>query len=120
MKKFTKILALACAGLMLVGCGVSQGTADKINAAYATESTKDDWTWEKCLKTLGEPTVNLTVDAPVVGRAGIAQWVVGCKDAEQLSAKVEAGKEMNALSVTFAKGIAVSASFGQYNAKDSK
>lgn len=116
MKKGMKFLALACAGLMLVGCGVSQKTADKINAAAATESKKDDWTYAKCVKTLGEPTINGYVSSALVS-GGICQWVVGCKNAEELSTKVEAGKELNALTVTFVGEYAASASFGKYNEK---
>lgn len=114
MKKFTKVLALACAGLMLVGCGISQSTADKITAAAKTEDKKDDWTYDKCVKQLGKPTID---GYSATLKSGICQWVVGCKDQEALSKKLEANKELNALTVEFLFGTAVSAQFGTYNAK---
>ncbi|GEM_PF-4150613 len=116
MKKGFKFLALACAGLMLVGCGVSQKTADSINAAAATQDTKDDWTVEKCKKQLGEPTYDLTVT--VMGSTnGSMIWVVGCKNAEDVSKKQEAGKELKALTVVILNGVAKSASYDTYKAE---
>lgn len=117
MKKGFKFLALACAGLMLVGCGVSQKTADQINAAAATEKTSDDWTVEKCKKQLGEPTYDLTVT--VLGSTnGSMIWVVGCKNGEEVSKKQEAGKELKALTVAIINGVAAKASYGTYSSSE--
>lgn len=116
MKKGFKFLALACAGLMLVGCGVSQKTADQINAAAATKDTKDDWSYAKCEKQFGKPTYDLRVSVLGVS-GGACIWVVGCKNAEEVSKKQEAGKELKALTVTFANDVATGASYDTYKAE---
>ncbi len=109
MKKGFKFAVLACAGLMLAACAPSQSTADKINSAAATSSTSDDWTYDKCVKQLGTPTVDATASIGNLGRTGLATWYVGCKDLEEVSTKYNAGKTIKSLAVTFANGVATHA-----------
>ncbi len=109
MKKGLKFAVLACAGLMLAACAPSQGIADKINSAATTSSTSDDWTYDKCVKQLGTPTVDATASVGNIGRTGVATWYVGCKTADEATEKYNAGKTVKSLAVTFANGVAKSA-----------
>lgn len=113
MKKGFKFAVLACAGLMLAACAPSQSTADKINAAAATSSESDDWTYDKCVKQLGTPTVDATVSVGSSGKSGVATWYVGCKNLDEVSTKYNAGKTIKSLAVTFVGGIAKSATWSE-------
>ena len=116
MKKSLKTI-VACLGLALTfgltACGsVSQGYADKINKAYATETKDDDLTYEQVLKDLGDPAINITGSFSVIKATGACTWYKGCKTVEDKNKKLEEGKNVDYIIVTFLNGTATGAEFG--------
>lgn len=113
MKKFAKVVSIALVAVLALGllcaCGVSQNAADKINEKA---EKKEYYTKEELVKKYGEPTI----DATVAG-IGACTWVNGCKTLEEVEEKLDAGKKLEALVVTFAGGKAMSATYGEYNGK---
>lgn len=112
MKKITKfcLLFVVLFGMFLcVGCSkVSQKTVDEINEAA---KAKDPMTWTEVYEKLGPDYLGLSVgDSSKV--TGVVWWYAGCKTQEEVDAKLEAGKSVNYVEVTFLAGKAQSAKFG--------
>ena len=119
MKKFTKIIALVMVCMLavavLVACAPTQKDADAINQAA---KDKDPWTYEKCVKKFGDPTINVAGSVGSLGVSGIVTWVSGCKTAEDIQKKLDNGEKLSALVVTFLNGKATAAEFvPEYNGK---
>lgn len=112
MKKTMKIVSLMLVVVMslalLTSCGISQKTADDINAAVKTGELK---TLDELKKQLGDPT---TGGVDPITKSGVLVWVNGCKNLEDVYAKVDAGKTLKALTVTFVAGKATLAAYGDY------
>lgn len=120
MKKFAKVAALMLLVIMsvalLASCGVSEKSAEKVNNAA---KDKKFMSIEECKKAFGDPTLDLT--ATILGHTGGALvWINGCKNADDVKAKLDAGKELKALTVTIADGVATSATYGVYKPDESK
>ncbi len=119
MKKFTKILALTLVAILCLaffaGCGVNEITAERINKAAEEEK---HLTYEDLVKSYGAPTVDLTISFGSGSQTGVCIWVNGCKTQEDLEAKHEAGKTLEALYVTFAGGKAVGAEYKEYTGEE--
>ncbi|MCQ2771946.1 MAG: hypothetical protein MJ238_01545 [Bacilli bacterium] len=116
MKKTTKIVFAALSAFMLAGCGISEGYADKVNKAAKSESEKDDYSYDKCIKDLGDPTIDGYV---ALVKSGVCIWVSGCKNAEEVSKKQEDGKKLKSLTITFVGGKATAAVYSD-NYSDKK
>lgn len=106
MKKTTRIMFAALSAFMLAGCGISQNLADKINAAAKSDTEKDDYDYDKCVKALGTPTID---GYSATLKSGVCVWVSGCKNAEEVSKKQEDGKKLKSITVTFLLGKATGA-----------
>lgn len=113
MKKFAQVMAVVMLVVMslalLVSCGVSEKTAEKINNAAKNKDTimsVDD------VKKLcgGDPTADLSV----LG-TGFLVWVNGCKNLDEVNAKIEDGKTVKALYVSIAGGKATGAVYQDYD-----
>jgi len=117
MKKFAKITAVVMlvvlSVMMLASCGVSQSTADKINKATSDGESMSVADAKKLCG--GEPTIDLSA----LG-TGLLVYVNGCKNLEDVNAKIEAGKTPKALYVTIAAGKAIAAVFQDYDADKKK
>ena len=112
MKKlltFVATLTLICA-LFLTGC-VNQGMADKIN-----EKAKSDegYTYEQLLKDYKNPTIDFTATAFGV-TSGSLVYVKGCKDANEVKTKTEAGEQLDAVFVIIVANVVTGAEFTQYS-----
>ena len=118
-KPFKTVVASLALALSfgLTSCGfVSQSYADRINKAYASETDKDDLTYEKVIKDLGDPAINITGSFSIIKATGACTWYTGCKTVEDKNAKLEAGKNVDYLIVTFLNGIATAAEYGTLEA----
>ena len=104
-------LCLACA-LALTGCGVSQKDADKINEAV---KANEPWTIEEVHDKYGTPTIDLVILSTVV-----EVYVNGCKTFEDVEARWDAGKKVEALVVTYLAGKTVSAVYDEDYTKEDK
>jgi len=113
MKKSLKTILAAGALAFTLGlssCNISQNYADKVNAAYATQTTDDDYTYDKVLKDLGEPTVDLTVGLGGT-HSGACTWYKYCETLDDVDARREAGKKVESVIVTFLLDVAISADY---------
>lgn len=102
-------LCLAFA-LALTGCGVSAKDAEKINDAF---KANEAWTIEEVHDKFGTPTVDVTI----IG-SGFELYVNGCKTLEDVQARWDAGKKVEALVVTYLAGKAVAAAYDEDYTKD--
>lgn len=114
MKKTVKVVALMLVVVLslalLASCGVSEKTAEKINqAAKDGKAMTPDEVKKLCG---GDPTFG--VDVLV---AGEMIWVSGCKNADDVQKKLDDGKSLKALYVTFVLGKATSAVYKDYTKK---
>ena len=100
-------IALAFA-LFLSGC-VSESYVKKVEDAAAIG---EHLTYAEVYKDLGEATFEGGVEGKYA--TGIFVWVVGCEDDDDVEEKLEAGKTLKALYITFAAGKAISASWEEY------
>lgn len=113
MKKTLRIFGLAfiCSLLVLTLASCSaqkqlEKTAEKIRVAEAKE---EPLTYEKVEKMLGEPTIDATVSVGSRGKSGLVTWYAGCKTIEEADEKVNAGKDVAYIVVTFEDGKAINA-----------
>ena len=102
--------------LALASCSVSKSYADKINEAA---DKKENITYEKVVKKLGEPQIILTAEVGSSGRTGTATWYKNYKSAEEANKAYEDGKTVKSITVTFAAGRAMSAQYTEAK-KESK
>ena len=119
MKKIiSKILAFVGGLLMvfsLVGCGVSQSTADKINEAA---KAKEHMTWTEVVEILGTDYVaSFSIgDADYV--TGVVVWYQGYETYEEVKQALENGKTVKKISVDFFLGEAISAEYEEVTEKE--
>lgn len=103
-------IALAFA-LMLSGC-VSEGYVGKVEKA---SEKGERLTYSEVVKDLGEATIKGGVTGDFA--TGVFVWIKGCDSVEEANEKLEAGKKVEALYITFTAGKAVSASWEEYSEK---
>lgn len=119
MKKIiSKILTFVGGLLMvftLVGCGVSQSTANKINDAA---KAKDPMTWNEVVEILGSDFVaDFSVgDANYV--TGRVVWYQGYETYEEVKQALESGKTVKKITVDFLLGEAKSAEYEEISQQD--
>ena len=113
MKKIiSKVLAFFGGLFMvfaLVGCGVSQGTADKINDAA---KEKDYMTWTEVVDILGTDYVGLS-GGNAENVTGWVYWYKGYETMEEVNEALEAGKTVKYIRVDFFLGEAKNAEYGE-------
>ncbi len=100
-------IALAFA-LILSGC-VSEGYVAKVEKAA---ESGERLTYSEVIKDLGEATVKGGVTGDYA--TGVFVWVKGCDNLDEVEEKLDAGKKLEALYITFVAGKATSASWGEY------
>ena len=113
MKRKGLFLGLALVlGLGLASCGINAKSAEKINVAAAKE---DHMTYLELEKKYGAPAIDLNLG--MLGRT--CTWYEGCETVEEAQAKVEAGKTVDMLVVTFdGDGRALKAEYGVWEPKE--
>ena len=112
IKTICSLLVCALLVLTLASCSAQkkyEKYAEDIRVAAAKEEYK---TYEEVVKKLGTPTVNLTGSLFGSGVSGLATWYADCANADELQAKLDAGKEVPYITVNFADGKAKDASTG--------
>lgn len=112
MKIVCSLLVCALLTLTLASCSAQkkyEKMAEDIKVAHAKE---EELTYEEVEKKLGEPTINLSMSIGGSGISGWITWYDGCEDEEALEAKLEAGKEVAYITVSFSGGKAVDAEAG--------
>ena len=116
MKKTFKVIfsVLACMLLVftLASCSAEkkfEKYEEKINVAAAKE---DYISYDEVVKKLGDPTQNATVSLGNTKETGFCIWYAGCEDMDELKEKLEEGKEVPYIYVTFNDGDAIEAEFG--------
>ena len=116
MKKLGLLVVFLFTLFMLVGCGVSEKYAEKVNKA----AEKDEHlTYTEVIEDLGDPIIDLTGDASFigVGKSGACTWVKGCKTKEDYEAKIEAKEVYYELTIVFSDGKATKATWTERNAE---
>lgn len=94
----------------LVGCaGINEDFAAEIGEKAKVD---EHYTYADLVDKLGEPTVGLSTNlGGLIGVSGVVQWSKGCEDKDALNEKLEAGKTVPTLYVTFVNGKATSAEY---------
>ncbi len=96
--------------LLLTGCGVSQDMADKIN-----KKVEDgEYTYSQLLKDYKDPTIDLTATV-FDSTSGTVIYVKGCKTAEDVEAKLDEGKELDAVYVVIFNNKVTGATYEKYS-----
>lgn len=112
LKSICALLVCAVLTFTLASCSAQkkyEKMAEKIRVAEAKE---EPLTYEEVVDKLGQPTVNGTISALGSGATGICVWYAGCESTEEFNEKLDNGKEVAYISVTFAKGKATNAEAG--------
>ena len=103
-------LVIMLALTMLVSCGsVSERYAKKINKAA---EKGDKYTYEQVMKDLGDYAVDLTSEYT---HTGCIIAVKGCDSFEDIEEKIEEGKTIKGIVITFAVGKATFAEYKEIN-----
>lgn len=112
LKSICALLVCAVLTFTLASCSAQkkyEKMAEKIRVAEAKE---EPLTYEEVVDKLGQPTVNLSGSLFGSGVSGICTWYDGCESVEEFNEKLDAGKEVAYISVTFASGKATNAEAG--------
>lgn len=112
MKVICSVLVCALLTLTLASCSAQkkyEKMAEDIRVAVAKE---EPLSYEKVVEKLGQPTINLSMSIGGSGVNGWITWYDGCENQEALDAKLEEGKEVAYIRVSFASGKAVDAEAG--------
>lgn len=112
MKKYLGVALLFVLMLLtLTGCVVSESYADKVNKRAEEE---DYLTYEEVIKALKDPTVNATVTTDS-STNGYCTWVRGCDTMDEAQVKIESGKTVYSLTITFVNSNATAASWNEWS-----
>lgn len=111
-KIICSVLVCALLTLTLASCSAQkkyEKIAEDIRVAVAKE---EPLSYEKVVEKLGQPTINLSMSIGGSGVNGWITWYDGCENQDALDAKLEEGKEVAYIRVSFAGGKAVEAEAG--------
>lgn len=112
IKTICSLLVCALLVLTLASCSAEkkyEKYAEDIRVAVAKEEPKS---YADVIDKLGAPTQELTGDVFGTGKGGWATWYDGCENYEEVEAKIEAGKKVAYITVTFSEGKAIKAEAG--------
>ena len=117
LKLFSSVFAMFLALILLVGCNVSQGYADKINKAA---ENKKHIEYSQVVKDLGKDNI-IDGTIEVAGyRVGAVIGVKGLSDKEELEKRLDEGKEVDGIIVVIENGKAIKAEFRKVTKNDFK
>ena len=107
MKKLLGLLSLVCV-LVLAACSnVSQKYADKINAAA---EAGEHYTVEQIREDLGDEAVEV-----LLLNSGVIYAVKGCETKAEIQEKIDAGEEVEGITIVILGGKAQSAKYSVIN-----
>lgn len=112
IKTICSLLVCALLVLTLASCSAQkkyEKYAEDIRVAEAKGEAK---TYAEVIDKLGVPTQDLTSDLFGSGKGGWATWYADCETMKDVEAKLDAGKEVPYITVTFSGGKAVEAEAG--------
>lgn len=112
IKTICSLLACALLVFTLASCSAQkkyEKMAENIRVAQAKE---EPLTYEDVAKKLGDPTIDLSASFGSSGKTGWITWYDGCEDNDAYEAKLEEGKEVPYITVSFRDGKAVDAEAG--------
>jgi PBP1b-binding outer membrane lipoprotein LpoB len=115
-----RIISLVLTFVLLVGCvatfascgKISQGYADKINKAAAD---KEYYTYDEVMEDLGDSAIDVTAL-----KTGFVIAVKGCENWDEIEDKLDDGKTVKGLYITFVAGNATAAEYREITEKDKK
>lgn len=119
MKKVFKLSMVSLIALFamftLVGCAkVSESFAEKINEKA---EAKEYYTYEELVEKLGDPTLDVSGSISIGGLevkpTGVAVWVDGYENMDDVEEALEDGKTIKSLTVTFLDGNATKAEYDE-------
>lgn len=119
-KSICTVLVCALLTLVLVGCSAEKKYEKYAEQIRVAEAKEDPFTYAEVLEKLGTPTVNLTSSILGSGESGWATWYAGCETQKDVDAKLEEGKKVPYITVTFAGGKATNAKTGVEAPKEGK
>ena len=106
------VLLVGCA-FALASCGnISQGYADKINAAAKNGEAMD---YDEVVKALGDEAIEIAV-----AKNGLVIAVAGVTSLDELKTKIDNGETVKGLVVTMAFGKATGAAYREISLNDLK
>ncbi len=114
MKRILKLSLLSFVAIFalftLVGCaGINEDFAAEIKEKAKVD---EHYTYADLVDKLGDPTIDVSSNlGGLIGVSGVVQWSKGCADKAALDEKLEAGKTVPTLYVTFLNGKATSAEY---------
>ena len=115
-KSICAVLVCALLALTLMSCSAEKKYEKYAEQIRVAEAKEEALTYEEVIEKLGEATIDNTSAGDLFGmelkRVGVAYWYAGCESEEDLNAKLEAGKEVPWIKVTFADGVATDATTG--------
>lgn len=117
-KLLTTVLSLTLIfALLLTGCGVSQGMADKINEKA---KSADGYTYAQLLADYDKPTIDATNSLAELNlpKFGMVVYIKDCKDLNEANAQYEKGKTLNAVYVYIDNGKVTKAEFKRYKPEE--
>lgn len=122
IKKLSVFTILAVLFLAVASCGINEKYADKINKAAAD---KEYITYEEVVKKLGEDNiVDWTGSADLgfvdVKPSGVVYAIKGCDSWDDVEEKLEAGKTVKGIVITFLNGNATNAVYKEFTNADKK
>ena len=112
IKTICSLLVCALLVLTLASCSAQkkyEKYAEDIRVAQAKEEPK---TYAQVIDKLGAPTVNFTASFGGSGENGYCIWYADCASMDDVEAKLEAGKKVAYITVTFSDGKAIKAEAG--------
>lgn len=111
-KSICAVLVCALLALTLMSCSAEKKYEKYAEQIRVAEAKEEALTYAEVIEKLGAPTVNLTSSIFGSGESGWATWYDRCESQEDLDAKLEAGKSVPYISVSFSGGKAVDAKTG--------
>ena len=126
ISKLFKVLIVTIVCLALVGCNDNKEKAkwaekidDRYNR-YMEGSSKTPYSYADLLEKIngefGESNYGTVTNTDIQAATGILYWIDGTYSAEEIQNRIDNGKRLKGLAISFALGIAVDAYYG--NLKD--
>ena len=101
----------------VIGCGQFGGSVVEELARQGADVLAIDNN-EEVIKKYGTPVVNGVVSGFGVEETGVCTWYEGCENMDEVNAKLEKGKSIDVLVVTFANGKATKAEYSVAEPKE--
>ena len=123
MKRFFKVVGVLGVASVVAFSAASCSNATQKYADKINEEAKDDdkvyITYEQAKKKLGKECIDITI-AIGDSRNGVLVAVKGCKNAEEIQAKIENGEDTEGIYITVLNSNCISATYKKITSSDLK